>query len=128
MVDAGSSDGAAEEGADEEEVAEEGVLADELGIEGPSLVRLIDLLQAYARLRTRDEFRPYAYDRRDIWTLEDALDRMRRLIGHAGGWTDLARFLPAGFTVEASRGHVRDLREEFAEYLHDVLAMRKAAE
>ena len=55
---------------------------------------LIDLLQAYARLRTRDEFRPYAYDRRDIWTLEDALDRMRRLIGHAGSWTELARFLP----------------------------------
>lgn len=58
---------------------------------------LIDLLQAYARLRTRDEFRPYAYDRRDIWTLEDALDRMRRLIGPAGGWTDLARFLPEGW-------------------------------
>lgn len=55
---------------------------------------LIDLLQAYARLRTRDEFRPYAYDRRDIWTLEDALNRMRRLIGHAGSWTELARFLP----------------------------------
>lgn len=64
---------------------------------------LIDILQAYARLRTREEFRPYAYDRRDIWTLEDALDRMRRLIGHAGSWTDLARFLPAGWEDTPAR-------------------------
>lgn len=58
---------------------------------------LIDLMQAYARLRTRDEFRPYAFDRRDTWTLEQALDRMRRLIGYAGDWTDLMQFLPEGW-------------------------------
>lgn len=64
---------------------------------------LIDLMQAYARLRTRDEFRPYAYDRRDVWTLEEALDRMRHLIGHAASWTDLARFLPEGWSDSPAR-------------------------
>ncbi|HHY01673.1 MAG TPA: segregation/condensation protein A, partial [Paracoccus sp.] len=64
---------------------------------------LIELMQAYARLRTRDEFRPYAYDRRDIWSLDDALERMRRLIGHAGDWTDLMRFLPDGWTATPAR-------------------------
>jgi len=64
---------------------------------------LIDLMQAYARLRTRDEFRPYAYDRRDVFTLEEALERMRGLIGHAGSWTDLMRFLPEGWSGSPAR-------------------------
>lgn len=64
---------------------------------------LIDLMQAYARLRTRDEFRPYAFDRRDTWTLEQALDRMRRLIGFAGDWTDLMQFLPEGWDGSPAR-------------------------
>ena len=51
---------------------------------------LIDLMRAYARLKTRDEFRPFALDRRDIYTMEQALVRMRGLIGFAGGWTDQA--------------------------------------
>lgn len=64
---------------------------------------LIDLMQAYARLRTRDEFRPYAFDRRDVWTMEEALERMRRLIGFAGDWTDLAGFLPDGWGGDPAR-------------------------
>ncbi len=59
---------------------------------------LIDLMRAYARLRTRDEFRPYAFDRTDVFTMEQALDRLRGMIGFAGGWTDLAAFLPEGWT------------------------------
>src|SRR5690606_10159391 len=31
---------------------------------------LIDLIRAYARLKTRDEFRPYAFDRHDVFTME----------------------------------------------------------
>lgn len=64
---------------------------------------LIDLMRAYARLKTRDEFRPFALDRRDIYTMEQALDRMRGLIGFAGGWTDLADFLPDGWDASAAR-------------------------
>ena len=64
---------------------------------------LLDLMQAYARIRTRDEFRPYAYDRRDVFTLEQALERLRGLIGFAGDWTDLASYLPEGWGGDPSR-------------------------
>ncbi len=64
---------------------------------------LIDLMRAYARLRTRDEFRPYAFDRQDIFTMEQALDRMRKLIGFTGDWTDLADFLPDGWEEDGPR-------------------------
>jgi segregation and condensation protein A len=46
---------------------------------------LIELLQAYARVRTRDDFRPYAMDRDEILTLEQALDRLRPARGRPGG-------------------------------------------
>jgi segregation and condensation protein A len=55
---------------------------------------LLDLMQAYARIRTRDEFRPYAFDRRDVFTMEQALDRLRGLLGYAGDWITLSDFLP----------------------------------
>lgn len=58
---------------------------------------LIDLMRAYARLKTREEFRPYAFDRQDVFTMEQALDRLRGMIGYAGEWTDLADFLPDGW-------------------------------
>jgi len=60
-------------------------------------VGLIDLMRAYARLRTRDEFRPFAFDRRDIFTMEEALEKLRGMIGFAGDWTALASFLPEGW-------------------------------
>ncbi|MEI4194853.1 segregation and condensation protein A [Roseovarius sp. E0-M6] len=64
---------------------------------------LLDLMQGYARLRTKDEFRPYALDRESIFSLEAALDRMRGLIGYAGEWTDISTWLPDGFTVDPAR-------------------------
>lgn len=59
---------------------------------------LLDLMQAYARIRTKDEFRPFVMDREHIHTMEQSLDRMRRLIGFAGKWTDIATYLPDGWT------------------------------
>jgi len=64
---------------------------------------LLDLMQAYARIRTRDEFRPYAFDRSNIYTMEAALDRLRGLIGFAGDWTDLASYLPDGWLADPGR-------------------------
>ncbi|SPJ22777.1 segregation and condensation protein A [Palleronia abyssalis] len=58
---------------------------------------LMDLMQAYARLRTKDEFRPFVMDRDSVMTMEEALDRMRGLIGFAGEWTDLASYMPDGW-------------------------------
>jgi segregation and condensation protein A len=58
---------------------------------------LLDLMRAYARIRTRDDFRPFVMDRQDVFTLEQALERMRDLIGYAGSWADLTTFLPDGW-------------------------------
>jgi len=64
---------------------------------------LLDLMQGYARIRTKDEFRPYAMDREHVMTMEQALDRMRHLIGFAGEWTDLSSYLPEGWEVSPAR-------------------------
>ncbi|MCB1387637.1 MAG: segregation/condensation protein A [Rhodobacteraceae bacterium] len=64
---------------------------------------LLELIQAYARLRTRDEFRPYAFDRADIYPLETALERLRGMIGEALQWSDLAGFLPPGWRAAGAR-------------------------
>lgn len=64
---------------------------------------LLDLMQAYARIRTRDEFRPYAFDRKDVFTLEQALERMRGLVGFAMEWTDLVSYLPEGWGLDPKR-------------------------
>lgn len=64
---------------------------------------LLDLMRAYARIRTRDEFRPFVMDRDHVFTMEQALDRMRGLIGYAGDWADLTSFLPEGWDVNPMR-------------------------
>ena len=60
---------------------------------------LLDLMRAYARIRTNDEFRPFVMDREHVFTMEQALERMRGLIGYAGDWADLTSFLPEGWDV-----------------------------
>ena len=64
---------------------------------------LLDLMQGYARIRTKDEFRPYSMERKDVMTLEQALARMRGLIGYAGEWTDLLSWLPDGWDTDPAR-------------------------
>ena len=60
---------------------------------------LLDLMRAYARIRTRDDFRPFVMDREHVFTMEQALDRMRGLIGYAGDWAELTSFLPEGWAA-----------------------------
>ena len=64
---------------------------------------LLDLMQGYARIRTRDEFRPFTMDRDSVFTMEQALDRMRGLIGFAGQWTDILSYLPDGWEADPAR-------------------------
>ncbi|MEX0351607.1 MAG: ScpA family protein [Paracoccaceae bacterium] len=64
---------------------------------------LLDLMQGYARIRTRDEFRPFVMDREAVFTMEQALDRMRGLIGFAGSWTEMASYLPEGWELDPMR-------------------------
>lgn len=64
---------------------------------------LLDLMQGYARLKTKDEFRPFVMDRDSVFTLEEALERMRGLIGYAGTWTDILSYLPEGWETDPKR-------------------------
>ncbi len=64
---------------------------------------LLDLMQGYARIRTKDEFRPFVMDREAVMTMEQALDRMRHMIGFAGEWTDILSYLPEGWEMDPTR-------------------------
>ncbi|SFR04317.1 segregation and condensation protein A [Poseidonocella sedimentorum] len=64
---------------------------------------VLDLMQAYARLKTRDDFRPFVLDRESVFTMEQALERMRGLIGFAGTWTDISSYLPEAFSVDPKK-------------------------
>lgn len=64
---------------------------------------LLDLMQAYARIRTRDDFRPFAFDRMHVFTMEQALERMRGLLGAAMSWTDLMAWLPDEWRADPVR-------------------------
>ena len=55
---------------------------------------LLDLMQGYARIRTKDDFRPFVLDRDAVITMEQALTRMRGLIGFTVDWTDIISYLP----------------------------------
>jgi segregation and condensation protein A len=61
---------------------------------------LLDLLQAYSRIRTKDQFRPFVMDRDRVLTMEQALERMRGLIGYALEWTDLSSYMPEGWETD----------------------------
>ena len=59
---------------------------------------VLDLMQAYAGIRRRDSFKPLYLDERDsIFTMEQALDRMKSLIGRAIEWGELKQFMPDGW-------------------------------
>ena len=81
---------------------------------------LLDLMRAYARIRTKDEFRPFVMDRDHVFTMEQALERMRGLIGYVGEWSDLTSFLPEGWDATPMRR-----RSSTAAHFAAVLEMAK---
>ena len=64
---------------------------------------VLDLMQAYARIRTRDDFEPLTMQRESVFTMEQALERMKTLIGHALEWGDLVQYLPEAWTKDPKR-------------------------
>ena len=64
---------------------------------------LSDLLRAYARVKTRDEYQPFQVDRSAIWSINQALERLKTLIGVAMEWGQLASFLPEGWALEPAK-------------------------
>ena len=57
---------------------------------------LYELLQAYARQKVHREPERLRVDPHDLYSVEDALGRLRRLLGVAPTWSTLAAFLPPG--------------------------------
>ncbi len=55
---------------------------------------LVDLMRAYARIKTRDDFTPLHLARDPVYTMEQALERMRAMLGATIDWTTLAAWLP----------------------------------
>ena len=65
---------------------------------------VLDLMQAYARLRVKDNFKPlHIDDRNKIYSMEQALERMKSLIGHAIEWGSLKQFIPEGWLDDPKR-------------------------
>lgn len=58
---------------------------------------LSSLLQAYAAARRRAlAQRPYTPRHRKLWTVQEAVERLSRLVGKLPGWEVLQSFLPEG--------------------------------
>lgn len=55
---------------------------------------LYELLKAYAGVRGRVTAAPLSIARRPVYSLEQALERLSRLLGTAVSWTDLSAFVP----------------------------------
>ena len=64
---------------------------------------LADLLHGYARVKTRDEYRPLHIDRSAIFTMNQALERLKNMMGVAMEWGQLASFLPEGWSLEPAK-------------------------
>ena len=64
---------------------------------------LADLLRGYARVKTRDEYRPLSVDRSTIFTMNQALERLKALMGVAMEWGQLVSFLPEGWVLEPAK-------------------------
>ncbi len=63
-----------------------------------------ELLLAYARQKTKDNFKPLHLERRAVIAIDEALLRLRRALGKTPDWEKLAEYLPEEWRDE---GHAR---------------------
>ncbi len=59
---------------------------------------LHDLMQAYGDMKRRQAPKSLAIEPVELYTVEKALTRIRRMLGSTPGWTDLSSFLPDDLT------------------------------
>ncbi len=63
-----------------------------------------ELLSAYGDIRARLEVAVHVVKRRAVMALDEAIERLERLLGKAIDWTELSRFLPeAGYDAGYNR-------------------------
>jgi segregation and condensation protein A len=91
---------------------------------------LADLLAAYARVRTRDSYKPLHFSRPPVVAVEEALDRLRAGVPDSMNWSALTMFLPKEWrerslvrsaigsmfagALELARGGTLDIRQQEA--------------
>ena len=64
---------------------------------------LLQLLQAYAGMKSDKDFRPYQTQRIETYSVDFALKYLQRMLGKAVDWTELSRLLPAEWRSEPQR-------------------------
>lgn len=64
---------------------------------------LFDLIQAYGQVKARTAPRIHIVHRRAVMTLDEAIERVSRLIGMELDWAELGRFLPDSTDPELRR-------------------------
>jgi segregation and condensation protein A len=68
------------------------------------VANVLDLMQAYARTKTKDSFAPlHLAERNNVLTMEQALARMKTMMGLAIDWADIVQFLPEGWAHDAKK-------------------------
>ena len=55
---------------------------------------LLDLLGAYAKIKSKGSYRPLHVERAKAYAMEQALERLRTVVGETPNWTRLEMFLP----------------------------------
>ena len=56
---------------------------------------LYNLLQAYIRINSYDQFRPLYLDKPMVVSVEEAINNLKMIVGTKTGWVDLASLLPS---------------------------------
>lgn len=64
---------------------------------------IVDLMRAYARIKTKDDFTPLHFQRGPVFAMEQALERMRAILGTRLGWHALEAWLPDDWRHEGKR-------------------------
>lgn len=65
--------------------------------------RLIDLMRAYARIKTRTEYEPLHMQRDPVYSMEQALERLRAIVGQTPGWRSLMTWLPPAWRMDPKK-------------------------
>ncbi|WP_336959285.1 ScpA family protein [Sphingobium aquiterrae] len=64
---------------------------------------IFDLMQAYGQVKARTQKAVHVVSRRPVMTLEDAINRVGKLVGTRLDWTRLEAFLPEGLSGALGR-------------------------
>jgi segregation and condensation protein A len=54
-------------------------------------------------VKTREEYRPLQVDRSAIYSMDQALERLKKLMGVAIDWGQLISFLPEGWVMDPAK-------------------------